>query len=67
MPILAWRNDADGFAFQNNWTFDAAERAAMTAIAQPLVPAVLGAIAPIFPIPDPILWTAITTAAVAAA
>jgi len=67
MPILAWRNDADGFAFQYNWTFDAAERAAMTAIAQPLVPAVLGAIAPIFPIPDPILWTAITTAAVAAA
>ena len=34
MAILAWRNDADGFAFQNNWTFDATERAALTGLAQ---------------------------------
>jgi hypothetical protein len=67
MPVLAWRNDADGFAFQNNWTFDAAERAALTALAQPLVPAVLGAISPLLLIPDPILWAAVTTAAFAAA
>jgi hypothetical protein len=46
---------------------DATERAALTALAQPLVPAVLGAIAPIFPIPGPILWTAISAAAAAAA
>ena len=67
MATLAWRNDADGFAFQNNWTFDATERAALTGLANSLVPAVLGAIAPVFPIPDPILWTSITVAAHAAA
>jgi len=37
MPILAWRNDADGFAFKNEWTLDPTERAALTALAQPLV------------------------------
>jgi hypothetical protein len=46
---------------------DAGERAALTALAQGLVPAALGAIAPVFLIPDPILWTAISAAAVAAA
>jgi hypothetical protein len=44
MPILPWRNDADGFAFVNRWTFDATERAVLTNLAQPLVPAVLAAI-----------------------
>jgi hypothetical protein len=29
MPIRAWRNDYDGFAFSNSWTFDATERAAL--------------------------------------
>src|SRR5512132_1266292 len=67
MPVLAWRNDADGFAFSNSWTFDAAERAALTALAQPLIPAVLGTIAAVLPVPDPILWAAITTAVTAAA
>jgi hypothetical protein len=67
MAVLAWRNDADGFAFVNSWTFDAGERAALTALAQPLIPPVLGTIAAVLPVPDPILWTAITAAVTAAA
>jgi hypothetical protein len=66
MPILPWRNDADGFAFVNNWNFDATERAALTGIAQslviPTVAATVGAI-----IPDPIVITSITAIASAAA
>ena len=61
MPVLAWRNDADGFAFDNNWTFDTAERAALTGLAQPLVPAVVATVAAI--IPDPIVLTAVAVAA----
>jgi len=58
MPVLAWRNDADGFAFINSWTLDAAERAALTALAQPIVPAVIAAI-----VPDPITIGILTAAA----
>ena len=61
MPQLAWRNDADGFAFLNSWSFDSTERAALTAIAQPLVPAVVATVAAI--IPDPLLLTAVAIAA----
>ena len=61
MPVLAWRNDADGFAFVNDWTVDAAERAALTGLAQPLVPAVVATVAAI--IPDPILLIAVAVAA----
>ena len=61
MPSLAWRNDADGFAFINSWTLDATERAALTGLAQPLVAAAVGTIAAI--IPDPIFLTAVTVAA----
>jgi len=32
MPILAWRTDADGYMFENSWTFDARERAALSAL-----------------------------------
>jgi len=32
MPILAWRTDADGCMFENSWTFDARERAALSAL-----------------------------------
>jgi len=66
MPVLAWSNDADGFAFENSWTFDTAERAALTGIANAAVPPVVASIVAILPIPDPILITAITAAAVAA-
>jgi len=59
MPILAWRNDADGFAFSNYWTFDATERAALTALAQPLILPVVAAL----PIPDPIFKIAVIAAA----
>jgi hypothetical protein len=58
MPVLPWRNDADGFAFVNSWTLDAAERAALTALAQPIVPAVIAAI-----VPDPIMIATLTAAA----
>lgn len=62
MPVLAWRNDTDGFAFGNDWTLDATERAALTALAQPLVLPTIATIASIIPIPDPFFWTAATAA-----
>jgi len=69
MPTLAWRNDSDGFAFSNSWTFDAAERAALTGAAQSLVPAAIGAVGAVFPALffDPILLTGVTAALMAAA
>jgi hypothetical protein len=33
--VLAWRNDADGYAFQNGFEFDATERAYLDGLAQP--------------------------------
>ncbi len=61
MPVLAWRNDADGFAFSNSWTFDATERAALNALVQPAIPAAVAAVAALAP--DPILITAVAAAA----
>ena len=61
MPVLAWRNDSDGYAFVNDWSFDAAERGALTGIAQGIVPSVVATIAAI--IPDPILLTALSVSA----
>jgi hypothetical protein len=63
MPVLAWRNDADGFAFVNSWTLDPVETAGLTAAAQPVVWSAVGAVAAILPIPDPILLTAISVTA----
>jgi hypothetical protein len=65
MATLAWRNDADGFAFQNSWTFDAAERTALTGLATGLVPVAVGAVAAV--IPDPFLVGTLTGVALAAA
>src|SRR5689334_6407887 len=63
MPVLAWRNDADGFAFANSWTFDAAERATLNALADPIIPAMLSTLAPLFPLPDPFFWAGLAAAA----
>jgi len=38
MPLLAWRTDADGYQFDNNWTFDATERAVLAGLAAAAVP-----------------------------
>jgi len=66
MPLLAWRNDADGFAFVNSWAFDASERAALAGIAQSVVaPTVIATVGAI--VPDPILVSAVTAAASVAA
>jgi len=69
MPTLAWRNDSDGFAFSNSWTFDAAERAALTGAAQSLIPAAIGAVGAVFPALffDPFLLTGVTAALMTAA
>ena len=63
MPVLAWRNDADGFAFVNSWMLDPVETQGLTAAAQPVVWSVVGTIAALLPIPDPFLITAIGVAA----
>ena len=63
MPILAWRNDADGFAFENSWTLDPIETNGLTAIAQPVVWSAVATIAAVLPFPDPILLTALGVAA----
>ncbi len=65
MPVLAWRNDADGYGFSNSWSFDAHERAALTSLMQPIVGAVIGAVAPL--VPEPTALTALSAAANAAA
>ena len=62
MPVLAWRNDADGFAFQNSWSFDATERNVLSGIAGAAAPAAVGAFLAFLP-PDPILFTALFAAA----
>lgn len=60
MPVLAWRNDADGFAFSNSWTFDTTECATLTAIAGAVTSVAIAAL----PLPpDPFLRAAITAAA----
>ena len=58
MPVLPWRNDADGFAFSNAWTLDAAERATLSSLVTPLIPGVVAAI-----VPDPTLWIPLIVAA----
>ncbi len=63
MPVLAWRNDADGFAFVNSWTLDPIETAGLTALAQPAIWSAVGAIAAVLPFPDPFLLTAAGVAA----
>jgi hypothetical protein len=61
MPMLAWRNDADRFAFANSWTFDTAERSALTNIVQPLVPLVVAAVGAV--VHEPATITAVGVAA----
>jgi hypothetical protein len=61
MPILAWRNDADGFAFVNSFTFDTAERGALTNVVQPLVLPVVAAVGAV--VHDPVTLTVVGVAA----
>lgn len=66
MSRLAFRNDADGFAFANSWAFDATERAALSALARGIVvPAATGLVAGIFP--EPTLLATVAAVANAAA
>jgi hypothetical protein len=51
--ILPFRNDSDGFAFANTWTFDSTERAALSGLASPVIAGAVGAIAAV--VPDPVL------------
>jgi hypothetical protein len=55
MPVLEWRNDSDGFAFANSWTFDRTEKRVLSGIAAAASPTALGALAAF--IPDPLLLT----------
>jgi len=55
MPVLEWRNDSDGFAFENSWVFDRKEKQVLSGIAAAASPAALGALAAF--IPDPFLLT----------
>lgn len=55
MPLLQWRNDADGFAFANSWNFDATEKTALSGIAAAAAPPVIGALAAF--VPDPLFLT----------
>ena len=52
VPVLAWRSDVDGYAFENKWSFDATERATLAALAPLVVPAAVAAVSVV--IPDPI-------------
>ena len=63
MPVLAWRNDADGFAFVNSWNLDPVETASLTGLAQPAVWSAVATIAAVLPFPDPFLLTAVGVAA----
>jgi hypothetical protein len=67
MPRLAWRTDADGFAFVNSWTFDATERQALNAAAQPIVWPAIGTVAPLVVPIDPLFGTIALVAAANAA
>jgi hypothetical protein len=58
VPTLAWRSDVDGFAFDNTWTFDASERAVLTALAPVAVPAAVAAVSLV--IPEPITLAILT-------
>jgi hypothetical protein len=49
MPVLAWRTDADGYSFNNNWTFDSTEQtvlAGLAGVAAPLAVAQVVALNP---------------------
>jgi hypothetical protein len=67
MPILAWRTDSDGFCFVNSWTFDAAERSALSGIASPIAAQAGPLLAVLVPLllPDLVTQFAVSAAAVA--
>jgi hypothetical protein len=60
MPVLAWRNDADGFAFVNSFTLDPTERAYLQGLSQPVI---LEAVALVTPIVGPIVALGLGAAA----
>lgn len=61
MPTLPWRNDADGFWFQNKWQFNPIERGILQDLVAPQIPAAVAAVAAV--IPDPILLSGLWLAA----
>jgi hypothetical protein len=69
MPLLPWRTDADGFIFENSWTFDAAEQNVLSGIAGGVAPAAVLAVAGVFPpiAADPVTMGTLTAAAALAA
>lgn len=62
MPKLIWRNDADGFAFQNSWALDAGERHILSALAGNLIPAAIATVTAVTT-PDPNVIAALWLAA----
>src|SRR3954454_21392596 len=50
--LLQWRNDADGFAFDNRWILDSSERAALNGLAAPAIAGAVGSLASV--IHDPL-------------
>lgn len=65
MTRLAWRNDADGFAFVNSWSFDANERSVLAGLANSVAaPAAAALVGTIFP--EPTVVAAVFAAATAA-
>src|SRR5580704_9762246 len=69
MPLLAWRTDADGFIFDNTWTFDPTEQNTLAAIAGAVAPAAVAAVVSVFPplALDPVTLGILTAAASAVA
>jgi hypothetical protein len=65
MAKLAFRPDADGFAFVNSFMFDASERAVLTALVATQGPILAGVAAAVIPVVGPFLAPFLVNAAVA--
>lgn len=66
MPVLAWRNDTDGFAFANRWSLTREDQATMTALLTPLLPGAVATVAALAP-PEPAVMESLVNAASASA
>jgi hypothetical protein len=69
MPLLTWRTDADGFNFNNTWTFDSTEQAILAGLAGAFAPAAVASVVAVNPVIalDPVLLTLLTITASTAA
>src|SRR5262245_42987304 len=55
MPRVDFKPDVDGFAFKNDWTFDAVEKAEIRQIAESALPIAAAALAPIVMAASPMI------------